>query len=155
GWLSRKITQTTVILDGFPRTVGQAEGLLALLRSYEGQGHLKVVRLSIENERVIERIVGRAVCSNKDCQSVYSLLQGSALAPRKAMVCDLCEHTLIRRSDDTVETIRERLSIYYSHEQNLLDFFKEKDQEVLEINVERPLKDVFTELKNRFIEKTV
>ncbi len=153
-WLDQKVVGTqTVILDGFPRTVAQASGLLNILQERFGDNRLRVIKLEIKNEQVIERIVGRALCSNKECQAVYSLHSGSPLGPQKEMICDLCESSLIKRSDDTIEVIQERLAVYYHHEKDLLDFFAEQGQEIIELEVERPLEDIFGDFKNRFVKE--
>jgi adenylate kinase len=142
-------TRENVILDGFPRTVAQARSLERLL-----QGHLSFVktnrvRLLIDDGAVVDRLNGRYICSNDKCQVVYSLLDGSALKPKRHMACDACSSPLIRRSDDHEASIRERLKAYHQHEDTLLDFYRMQGYMILELNAQRPLDVIFADFKGR------
>lgn len=137
----------SVILDGYPRTVAQAQEFTALLSSRLAMFDLKVVRFAISDEQVVERLSGRFICSNKGCQAVYSLVPGSALAPKHVMECDRCHSALVRRSDDCEEAIRTRLKVYHQHEQGLISFFEENGYPIEKCDVEKPLPDVFKEFQ--------
>lgn len=136
---------STVILDGFPRTIAQAEALRKLFKENFPTVRLSVIKLEISDDVVINRLCSRIVCENKACQAVYSTVSGSQLAPKKPFTCDLCEGALIVRADDTEESVRKRLQIYHQHEHDLLDFYTSIEQLVMKLSVERPLIEVFDE----------
>jgi adenylate kinase len=147
-WFSRYLSaQYTVILDGFPRTVPQAQGLADLLEKSFSDAQLKIIQLEISDKAVVERLCSRYVCANKECQAVYSLVSGSGLAPKVSMICDICTTQLVRRKDDEEATVKERLSGYYKHEKTLLDFYKERGIKVLHLPVEKPMVEVFEDFK--------
>jgi adenylate kinase len=138
---------SAIILDGYPRTVPQAQELdRILLKSELKDINLSLVRLNVSDDTVIKRMSGRLICPNESCQAVYSLSE-PALSPRRAMECDFCQSTLIRRADDRDEVIRERLMQYYANEKNLLDYYHRHKDHSYEIPAEKPLEEVFNELK--------
>ena len=147
-WLEECIAaKECVILDGFPRTVAQAEALSSLLKDRFSFLDFNIVKLIIEDEKIVARLSGRYICNNDSCQAIYSLVEGSLLAPVKNMLCDVCHGPLIRRSDDTEESIRERLKTYHKHEKKLLLFYKDQKQKVTECYVDKPLNSVFDDFK--------
>jgi len=147
-WFAKQVGKTsTIILDGFPRTVAQAEALKKLFEAKFPTVKLSVVKLEISDEEVVERLCSRVVCENKACQAVYSLVQGSSLAPAQAGACDLCGGSLIVRPDDAEDSVRRRLQVYHQHENALLDFYTSIQQPVIRLNVEKPLEEVFSEFK--------
>jgi adenylate kinase len=109
---------------------------------------LTVVRLAISDEAVVARLTSRAVCKNKECQAVYSTVD-SFLSPKDEMICAKCTHALEKRADDKPETIRERLKVYYKHEQELLNYFEQAGVEIKKIAVEKPIYELFAELKQQ------
>jgi len=137
----------TIILDGYPRTIAQAQELSNLLKNKLPDLTLNVVKMDISDQRVIDRLVNRFVCENKDCQAVYSMAKGSNLSPKNDTKCDMCGSNLIRRSDDDLKAILERLKVYHQHEQGLLDFYSSMGQEIKEINAASPLDAVFEDFK--------
>jgi len=151
GWLNNQIGNVpAVILDGFPRTIAQAQALDEFLKIKMQSSKIYVIRLRISDENIVLRLGDRYICSNSECQAVYSLSKGSKLIPQKSMVCDVCGHALSRRKDDEENAIRERLHIYNKHEQDLLNFYKNaKNTQYLvsELNVERALPEIFEDLK--------
>ncbi|MFC1845745.1 adenylate kinase family protein [Candidatus Dependentiae bacterium] len=136
-----------VILDGFPRTVPQAEALGKLMKSKFNATELTIARLLIEDDQVVARLSSRYICKNDRCQAVYSLVKGSDLAPKKHMVCDACSEALIRRDDDTEESVRERLKTYHKHENKLIEFYRSEGKDIIEFCVEKPLDAVFDDFK--------
>ncbi len=140
-------TGKTLILDGYPRTIPQAQALDELLRLKYTSLKLMVFRFVIPDERVIERLSARYICSNNKCQAVYSLARGSTLAPKSDMVCDKCKSPLMQRKDDTKEAIQDRMIVYHLHENELLSFYKNAGYRVLEIDANRPYQDVFENFK--------
>ena len=147
-WLEQSFSQKgSVIFDGFPRTVPQAVALEGLLNRSFSSSKLKIIRFFLDDDVIVDRLTNRYICRNDACQAVYSLAEGSTLAPKKHMVCDECGGELIRRSDDTEASIRERLKTYHDHEHNLLDFYRNNGKKVLELSVAKPLDRVFEEFK--------
>lgn len=120
--LNESDVQNGVILDGFPRTVRQAEELDKILAS-KGQKVDKVINLETPDEEIIERIVNRRVCSNQECKAVYNLVLNP---PKKEGICDRCGSELIKRKDDTEETVRERLATYFKQTSPLVEYYEKQ-----------------------------
>ena len=137
-----------IILDGYPRSVAQAQALTKFLAMQSGIHNFKVVEFCLSDEKVVTRLTDRLVCQNSDCQAVYSGAQGGALNSKKPMICDRCGAGLGQREDDGAEAVRERLVIYHKHKQDLLDFYENKGESVFKINADAPLNNVFTEFMN-------
>lgn len=145
-WLSSNIDKiSTVILDGYPRTVVQAIGFDNLLKTKFPFLKLRVVRLVASDDIVANRLFSRCVCGNKNCQAVYSSTKDSSVMPKEEGKCDYCGERLIRRADDEKEAIIKRLNIYHQHEKVLLDFYRNAGYKILEFNVEKPLVNIFDE----------
>ena len=104
------------ILDGFPRTIPQAEALDAM-----GVIIDKVIDIEVPDEKIAARMSGRRVC--KDCGSSYHL---EYKAPKAEGVCDACEGELIQRKDDAPETVLDRLAVYHKQTEPLKDFYSKK-----------------------------
>lgn len=143
-WIKKNISSTmAVILDGFPRTIAQAQGLIDVLKSEDKDDlRLHVVQLILDDEKIIKRLSSRVMCTNKSCQAVYSTLSEN-LKPKKVDVCDVCGNVLMRRDDDNPETIRERLRTYHYHAQALLDFYKKEKYVVDQLDVDQLPEQVF------------
>lgn len=139
-------TADHIILDGYPRTVVQAQALHNFLQQKLPNVTVNIVRFFISDEEVIARICGRLVCQNKDCQAVYSLNAVGA-KPLNEMKCDACGNPLGRRNDDALAAAKDRLITYHKHEQDLLDFYKSKMFEIKELHVEKQLDQVFEDFK--------
>lgn len=135
-----------IILDGYPRTVAQAKSLHDFLMKRMPEVQVQVVRFFASDEVVIGRIGHRLVCSNKDCQQVYST-NVNARQSREPMICDECSSLLIRRNDDEGSSIMDRLQTYHKHEQELINFYKQVQLVVREFEVEKPLEQVFADFK--------
>ena len=108
------------ILDGFPRTVTQADAL-ELALGKDGKSIDKVINIEVSNDKIMERMIGRRVCSN--CQSTYHVIYNPS---QKEGMCDTCHGTLIQRVDDKEETVRKRLEVYYAQTQPLIDYYKKQ-----------------------------
>jgi adenylate kinase len=141
-----------VILDGYPRTVAQALIFDTILKSLPHPMEKKVVSFSVLDDLVVNRLCCRFVCQNKDCQEVYSVSVDSDLVPKTSGICDECGGSLGRRVDDAETFVRSRLEIYHRHEQELLDFYRANGDEIIELNAEKPLQDVFENFVQSVIE---
>lgn len=118
--LTESDCQEGFLLDGFPRTVNQANALDTELKSlnYELSN---VINIDVEKEELIERAVGRRVC--KDCGATYHVKFNP---PKKENICDVCDGELIQRKDDTVETVTKRIEVYLEQTQPLIDYYGKK-----------------------------
>ncbi len=120
--LSQSDVEKGIILDGFPRTVKQAEELDKILEA-KGKKVDKVINLITPDEEIIERLASRRVCSNQECKAIYNLVLNP---PKHEGICDKCGSELIRRKDDTEETIRKRLEIYFEQTSPLVEYYEKK-----------------------------
>lgn len=145
-WLVQQASGTNpIILDGYPRTVGQADALLNILKDPKNSGYqLKIARFSVSEQEAVDRILFRVVCSNKACQKVYSL---KALKPKVEGICDVCGSPLSKRSDDTEPVIRKRYQDYMKTEADILSFFKQHGVVISDISAEQPMDGVYADFK--------
>lgn len=104
------------ILDGFPRTIPQAEALDVM-----GVVIDKVIDIEVPDEKIAARMSGRRVC--KDCGSSYHL---EYKAPKADGKCDACDGELIQRKDDAPETVLDRLAVYHKQTEPLKDYYSKK-----------------------------
>ena len=118
-----------IILDGFPRTVRQAEELDEMLQKRNRKVDM-VINLTTPEEEIIERIVNRRVCSNQECKAVYNLILNP---PKKEGLCDNCGAELVQRKDDTVETVKSRLENYFVQTSPLVDYYTNKGNLITEL----------------------
>jgi adenylate kinase len=148
-WLYNNLDTVSswIILDGFPRTVNQAQSLDLLLKNKRfKEWNLNVVHMQVSDDAVVRRLQSRIICANGDCQAVYSLLD-KRLAPKDGDSCMHCLQPLMRRSDDKeVAVILDRLQQYHQHEQALLRYFERTGKRTIELFVEKPLEEVFKAL---------
>ncbi len=129
-------TKNGVILDGFPRTKAQAEALDAILQE-AGKKVDIVPELIVPDQVIIDRILNRATCSNKECGAIYNTKYKPSKVPG---VCDICGSKLVTRTDDNEEAIQNRLEVYRKNVQDLLDYYKEKNV-LVSITPEDPTAD--------------
>ena len=111
-----------IILDGFPRTINQAEELDKYLKSKDNKVDL-VVNLTTPEKEIIERIVNRRVCSNQECKTVYNLVLNP---PKVPDICDKCGSKLIQRDDDNEETVKARFENYTKQTSSLIEYYDKK-----------------------------
>ncbi|MGK2906578.1 MAG: adenylate kinase [Desulfuromonadales bacterium] len=107
------------ILDGFPRTVAQADALQTCLQEM-GKDLDRVISLEVDAEALVERLTGRRTC--KDCGRGYHVKFDSS---RDAGICDTCGGPLFQRDDDQEETIRKRLQVYADQTSPLIRYYRE------------------------------
>lgn len=108
--------QAGFILDGVPRTIGQAEALDAAGVTFD-----HVLSIEISDEEIEERMAGRRVCQS--CGAPYHL---KAKPPKQEGVCDSCGGPLIQRDDDKPETVHHRLEVYHAETEPLKGYYEEK-----------------------------
>lgn len=124
------------LLDGFPRTIFQAEKLDEFL----SESNLKmdiVINLKVEKEVLIKRLTGRRVC--KDCGASYHIVN---IPPKKEGVCDICGGELIQRKDDNIETVENRINVYEEQTAPLIGYYKEAGS-LVDFDGEASLDEVF------------
>lgn len=134
-----------IILDGFPRTIKQAEELDKIL-DQKGKKVEKVINLETPDEEIVERIVSRRVCSNQECKAIYNIVLHP---PKVEGICDKCGAELIKRKDDTEETIRKRLKEYFKQTKPLVEYYEKKgivDTQVVSKSINHFGKDVAREI---------
>jgi len=131
--------QEGYLLDGFPRTVAQAEALDAALVEM-GTPLTGVVNVDVEQEELLERLTGRRVC--KACGSTYHVKFNP---PKVRNVCDKCGGELYQRADDTVETVKQRLQVYRNQTAPLIAYYMEKGL-LFTVDGSKDIDDVFKEI---------
>jgi adenylate kinase len=109
------------ILDGFPRTIAQAEALDRLLKDL-GQTLDRVVYFEVAEPELVRRLTGRRLC--RQCQTAFHLVSAP---PRQAGVCDRCGGQLYQREDDSEATVRHRLQVYDRQTSPLLDYYRNRN----------------------------
>lgn len=121
-----------VLLDGFPRTVAQADALKEYLES-KGKSITAVVELNVPDEDIVKRTSSRIICSNKECGASFNTV---FMPPKVEGICDRCGSELIRRADDNPETIRKRLETYHKETEPLINYYKNEGLlEKVDINI--------------------
>lgn len=108
------------ILDGFPRTIPQAEVLKKLLQKLDIKLD-RVIDLDVPREVILDRLTTRRTCSNPDCQEIYNI---KSKPPAPDGTCLKCGSPAVQRADETVEAITKRLETYNEKTAPLIDFYK-------------------------------
>jgi adenylate kinase len=138
--ISRPDCEEGVILDGFPRTLTQAEALDRELKR-RGQRITIAPLIKVRDEEVTRRLTARRVC--EDCGAVYNLIFNP---PEAEGVCDLCGGDLYQREDDNPETVRHRLYTYYKETSPLIGYYFARDL-LVEIDGEQTVEEVYQDLR--------
>ena len=153
--LKQEDAKAGAILDGFPRTIAQAEKLDEILKELGKKVDL-VINLVTPKEEIIDRMLTRRVCTNQECKATYN----TKLHPPKVEgICDKCGAPLKQREDDSnPEAIKRRLEIYEEKTAPLVEYYEKKGilkTETVSISINRMGKDVAEEviesLKNKNI----
>ncbi len=117
------------LLDGFPRTIPQAEALKGML-SKLGIALDGAVNLDVPREVILDRLTTRRTCSNSACQAIYNV---KSMPPKVEGICDKCGSPVIQRDDETTEAISKRLDTYNEKTAPLVDFYA-KEGNLLNVN---------------------
>ena len=121
------------VLDGFPRTIDQAEGLDEMLEDV-GTSLDAVVVLEVPDDVLVKRISGRRSCP--ECQAVYNIYFD---APEVEGVCDRCGSQLVERADDNAETVQNRLRVYRRQTEPLIEYYRDSGVAVETVDGEQPV----------------
>lgn len=129
------------ILDGFPRSIEQAEALDVILAEInDSKAKTLVINIDTEENLLIERIVNRRSC--KDCGAIYNT---KFLPPKTENICDKCGGELVQRKDDTEEVAKSRLKTYKKETQPLIKFYINKGI-LVNINGNREIDQIFADI---------
>ena len=137
--LSKADCEKGFLLDGFPRTVPQAEALETILSDLNREIDF-VINIDVKKELLMERLTGRRIC--KSCGSTYHLVFNP---PATEGVCDRCNGELYQRADDNEETVQNRLEVNLKQTKPLLDFYETKGY-LRNINGQQDIRKVFADL---------
>ncbi len=129
------------ILDGFPRTIAQAQALERAL-SANGQRIKAALYIKVSNDELLRRLGGRYTCKN--CGAVYHIVFDP---PKQPGVCDKCGGPLYQRPDDTPETAKKRLDVYFQQTAPLIEYYRQQGL-LREIDGEQPIEAVHAALLN-------
>ena len=127
------------VLDGFPRTIPQAEALDAALEE-KGQNIDNVIDVDVPDDHIIKRMAGRRTCAH--CGAIFHL---EHMPPRIEGKCDKCGGHLMMREDDQPDTVLARLETYHEQTQPLIDYYK--NQGILKsVDGTKPMEEVFSNI---------
>ncbi len=127
------------VLDGFPRTIPQAESLKKAI-SEMGQKIDFAINVDVPDENIINRMSGRRACIS--CGSTYHIVYNPS---KVSGVCDVCGAELVLRDDDKPETVKKRLSVYHDQTQPLIEYY-EKDGVLVNVDGTQELSKVFSDI---------
>lgn len=143
GMLLDRISETDCaggyVLDGFPRTIPQAESLTKALQE-RGEKMDYAVNVDVPDQAIVERMSGRRACLA--CGATYHIVYN---APKKDGVCDSCGENLVLRDDDKPETVQKRLTVYHDQTQPLIDYYQQAGI-LATVDGTKDLNDVFTDI---------
>lgn len=131
-WLGNIPPERNILFDGYPRKLTQAKDIASLLADRNQKIDL-VLSLVISDEVAIERLVGRMLCQTQE--HVYNTLTHP---PQTSGICDFDSSPLVRRDDETPETVKKRLALFHAETEPLLNLFR-KISKVEEINGDQPV----------------
>ncbi len=124
------------VLDGFPRTIPQAQALDEALTKL-GQRMDYAIDVDVPDENIVNRMAGRRACL--DCGATYHIV---SLPPKTEGKCDACGANLVLRDDDKPETVQKRLTVYHDQTQSLIDYYK-KQGILKSVDGTQPMETVF------------
>lgn len=127
------------ILDGFPRTIPQAECLTEALAK-SGDAVDFAIDVNVPDENIVNRMAGRRACVN--CGATYHIV---TIPPKKEGICDKCGSELILRDDDKPETVLKRLQVYHDQTQPLITYY-EGQGKLRTVDGTKPMEEVFADI---------
>ncbi len=127
------------VLDGFPRTIPQAESLDAALEKL-GSKVDYAINVEVPDENIVRRMSGRRACVA--CGATYHIVH---IPTKVEGICDRCGSQLILRDDDKPETVKKRLAVYHEQTQPLIDYYNDK-KVLVEVDGTKDMNDVFTDI---------
>jgi len=136
--ITRKDCKKGYILDGFPRTVMQAQ---ILDKTLKDKSHIVAINMNIGDEPLIERITNRLICE-KCGKSFHKIF----LPPKKDNICDFCHGKLYQRQDDTEKVVKQRLTIYHKQTEPVINYYKSKQNRLFEISAVGDKDQIFKNL---------
>ncbi|ALC88383.1 adenylate kinase [Bacillus sp. FJAT-18017] len=139
--LSKDDCEKGFLLDGFPRTVPQAEALEGILSELNKKIDY-VLNIEVDDSILLERLTGRRIC--KSCGATYHLVFNP---PKEEGTCDRCGGELYQRADDNAETVQNRLDVNMAQSRPLLDFYSEKGY-LRNIDGQREISEVFNDIES-------
>jgi adenylate kinase len=142
GMISDKLSEPIAsgwILDGFPRTLKQAEALSRLLKEKDIELD-KVILIDVASKILVKRLTGRRVCTN--CGAIYNIVE----IDKNTQKCDKCGEGLITRNDDKEETVRRRLEVYFEQTTPVIDFYSKSKGLLISVDGDRSIDDITSEI---------
>ncbi len=127
------------VLDGFPRTIPQAESLDAALEKI-GEKIDFAINVEVPDENIVRRMSGRRACLG--CGATYHI---EHIPPKTEGICDTCGKELVLRDDDKPETVTKRLNVYHEQTQPLIDYYTNK-KVLAEVDGTKDMADVFADI---------
>ncbi len=137
--LSKDDCKKGFLLDGYPRTIAQAEALERDMKEL-GMELDKVINLNAESKTLIDRISGRRIC--RQCSASYHVMFN---APKVDSVCDSCGGELYQRDDDKVETVQTRIGVYMGQTEPLIKYYRDRNK-LVDVDGTKAISEIFDEI---------
>ncbi len=152
-WFNKQKGSVSIILDGYPRTVAQAQLFVNLLKNELPDYQLRAIYLEVSDyKEVVKRISSRLLCENKDCQTVYNR---ALFKDPTHLICDKCGSKLIQREDDVEEVVRKRLETFAANNDQIIAFYESIGIPVETLNVShKTAEQIFEDFKHLVNELT-